>query len=55
MKQADTIKPMPVWLSLMYFGIPSLIASLGIYVGILTSNQADVALFPNFCFSLLVH
>ena len=48
MHQSVTIKPMPVWMSLLYFGIPSLIATLGIYVGIPTLDRVGVPLFPNF-------
>jgi membrane protease YdiL (CAAX protease family) len=48
MDHSAAIKPMPFWMSLLYFGIPSLVATLGIYVGIPAFNRAGVALFPTF-------
>ncbi|WP_161634911.1 CPBP family intramembrane glutamic endopeptidase [Leptolyngbya sp. Heron Island J] len=48
MHQAMPLKPMPFWMSLLFFGIPSLITSLSIYVGIPALARAGVPLFVNF-------
>jgi len=42
------IKPMSLRMSLLFFGIPSLVATLGIYVGIPLLNRAGMNLFANF-------
>jgi membrane protease YdiL (CAAX protease family) len=39
---------MPIWQSLLYFGIPSLLATLGIYVGIPTLDRAGAPLVLSF-------
>jgi len=48
MRPSTTIKPMPFWMSLLYFGIPSLIATFAIYVGIPALDRAGVPLFVSF-------
>jgi membrane protease YdiL (CAAX protease family) len=48
MDESVKIKPMPIWVSLLCFGIPTVIATLGIYVGIPALDQAGAPLFPNF-------
>lgn len=48
MHQSATIKPMPFWMSLLYFGIPSLITTVGIYIGIPTLDRVGVPLFLNY-------
>ena len=48
MQPSNSIKPMPIWMSLLCFGIPSLIATLGIYVGVPALDRAGVPLFLNF-------
>ena len=47
MSQPTTIKPMPFWLSSLFFGIPSAIGWLGIYVGLPALARAGVPLFWN--------
>ena len=40
--------PMPLWLSLVFFGIPSLLEWLSIYIGIPTLSKAGVSVFWSF-------
>ena len=47
MSQPSTIKPMPFWLSSLFFGIPSAIGWLGVYVGLPALARAGVPLFWN--------
>jgi membrane protease YdiL (CAAX protease family) len=50
MHKSISVKPMPVWMSLLCFGIPSLIATIGIYVGIPFFDRVGVPLPINFLF-----
>jgi membrane protease YdiL (CAAX protease family) len=45
---ALTLKPMPFWMSLLHFGVPSLVATLAIYAGVPALDRAGVPLFLNF-------
>jgi membrane protease YdiL (CAAX protease family) len=48
MKQTGFLKPMPLWMSVLFFGIPSAIATIGIYVGIPALDRAGLPIFTNF-------
>ena len=48
MNQPVSLKPMPIWMSLLCFAIPSLIITVGIYVGVPTLNRVGVPMFLNF-------
>ena len=48
MNEKVPIKPMPFWMALLFFGIPMLIATLGIYVCIPWLDKLGVPLFINF-------
>ena len=43
-----TLKPMPLWLAVLYFGMPSAIITVGIYVGVPLLDRAGVPMFWNF-------
>ena len=42
MNQPISLKPMPIWMSLLCFGIPSLIITVGIYAGVPALDRAGV-------------
>jgi len=46
--QPVSLKPMPIWMSLLCFAIPSLIITVGIYVGVPTLNRVGMPMFLNF-------
>lgn len=46
-RQAAPIQPMPLWQSSLFFGIPSAIGWLGIYVGLPALDRAGLPLFWN--------
>lgn len=48
MNQREAIQPMPLWMSILFFGIPSLIATLGIYVGIPALDRLGLPMIANF-------
>lgn len=48
MESSPILRPMPIWLSLLLFGIPSLVATLGIYWAIPTFDKAGLPLLVNF-------
>lgn len=45
---STTLKPMPLWASILHFGIPSTLMTLGIYVGIPILDRAAVPMLLNF-------
>ena len=48
MNQSDSLRPMPFWKSLLFFGIPCLVTTVGIYVGVPALDRVGVPMALNF-------
>jgi len=53
MNQLLKLKPMPMWMSLLCFGVPTVIGAIGFYVVMPASARAGLSLFWNYMFSVV--
>jgi len=52
MYQQTNLKPMPLWMSLIFFGVPIAIGTMGLYVILPTLNRAGIPMLWNFTISV---
>ena len=53
MNQSLKLEPMPAWMSLLFFGVPTVIGAIGLYVLLPALARAGVPLLWNFMISVV--